>query len=87
MEVRAKNMAQIDRDTARTWAARAAAYKSLAMRAEASGDDARDIWSKYEDARHEALEHAGMADPSGRTVKAVARAIEEATRPRRRRRR
>lgn len=86
-EVRGKTMAEIDRATAATWAARAAAYKILAERADAAGGESCELWAGYDDARHEALEHAGTSDPSGRTVKEAARAIERAVADAARRRR
>jgi len=92
-EIAGKSPARIDLDTAATWAARAVVYRRAAERADAAGGGAGnntrngscELWAGYDDARHEALEHAGTGDESGRSVKAVAQAIDDACRPRRRR--
>ena len=83
-EIASKTQARIDRDTAATWAARAVAYRRAAERADAAGRSSCKLWKGYDDARHEAIEHAGSADESGRTVKAVVQAIDAGARRRRR---
>ena len=65
-ELRAKTIKQIEEETAYKWAARAiAAYESY----EDTGDPS---WLKdSEDYYHESIEHAALADHSGRVLSVV----------------
>lgn len=67
-EVRVKTLKQIHVETADTWAKRALAY-----RAEAERTDNCEAWKGYDDSRHEALEHAALAEDGGQTVKKIER--------------
>ena len=69
-EVTTKSAAAIDRATAYRWASRA-----LACYTKFSSTRRINWLLRAEDARHEALEHAGTSDPSGRLVRAIARQL------------
>lgn len=66
----------VEVETAWTWAARAVARAEAAER---SGGTSCDAWREYEDALHEALEHAALVRDGGRTLRAVERAVSRAS--------
>lgn len=76
-EAAAKTPEQVNLETAATWAARAVARRAEAERARPGSAEACDAWRAYDDARHEALEHAALAGDGGASVAAVEAAIEE----------
>lgn len=61
--------AQVQRETALTWAKRAIRYRVRAERE--CGAEQCEWWRRYDDARHEALEHAALVGDSGKTVARV----------------
>lgn len=79
MKRREPTDAQVQRQTAWTWAKRAIRYRRYAER-----DGERcEWWARYDDARHEALEHAALVGDRGKTVARVQAKVDEA--PKRRR--
>lgn len=85
-EAATKTPERVNLETAATWAARAVAWRARAERAEAGSEEACEAWRAYDDARHEALEHAALAGDGGASVAAVEAAIEAASAPRKRER-
>jgi hypothetical protein len=79
-EIRSKSQARINLDTANTWAARAIAYRTEARRAERelgrASAKACEAWKGFDDARHEALEHASLVGDGGKTVGRIERLID-----------
>lgn len=67
-EIASKTLTQIHVETADTWAKRAVAYRKAAERGGASNSF---LWQGFDDARHEALEHAALAEDGGKTVKRI----------------
>ena len=72
--------ARLQLETAATWVARAAAFARLAAREERAGRNAQaaKAAAQRDDALHEALEHAALADASGRAVAQVRAAFRAA---------
>ncbi len=66
--------AQVQRQTTWTWAKRAIRYRKRAERE--SGERRREWMRRFDDARHEALEHAALVGDSGKTVARVQAAID-----------
>lgn len=58
--------AQVQRSTALIWVKRALRYRKHAERE--CGEKRCEWWSRYEDARHEALEHAALVGDRGKMV-------------------
>lgn len=61
--------AQVQRATARTWAQRAIRYRKRAEKT--CGAAQCEWWRRFDDARHEALEHAAVVGDHGKTVARV----------------
>jgi hypothetical protein len=70
--------AQVQRDTAQTWVKRAIRYRK---RAERDGAQC-EWWRRFDDARHEALEHAALVGDRGKTVARVQAMVDRETRRR-----
>ena len=68
--------ARVQRDTAQQWAARARRYRRLAVRT--CGAAQCEWWRRFDDARHEALEHAALVGDHGRMVARIQRIIDRA---------
>lgn len=83
-EIATKSQAQINIETAKIWAARAIAYRQEAKKADAQGlsEKACESWRGFDDARHEALEHAALAGDMGKTVGRIERLIDRKRRRR-----
>lgn len=75
-EISEKSAIQINKETANTWAARAIAYSTAAKEAEPGSGRAAELLRGYDDARHEALEHAALAEDYGKTVGRIERIID-----------
>lgn len=76
-EILSKSPEQIHIKTARTWAARAIAYRKEAKKAEGNGSEkACELWRGFDDARHEALEHAALAGDGGKMVGRIERLMD-----------
>ena len=72
--------ARLQLETAATWVSRAAAFARLAAREKRAGraSHAARAAAQRDDALHEALEHAALADPSGKAVARVRAAFRAA---------
>lgn len=81
-EIAAKSKAQIHLDTAKTWTARAIAYLRKTLRTTDPVEKA-EAQQGFDDAKHEAMEHAALTEDHGVTLRRVEREIDRA--PRRRR--
>lgn len=66
---------QVQRSTALTWVKRAIRYRRRAERA--CGEKRCEWWSRYEDARHEALEHAALVGDRGKMVARVQAMVDQ----------
>jgi hypothetical protein len=77
--------ARLQLETAATWVARAAAFARLAASHEKAGRTAKaaQAAAQRDDALHEALEHAALADSTGRAVSRVRPAFRAARRRKR----
>lgn len=69
-------------ETAANWIAKAAAFARIAATHEKAGRTtaAAEAVAQRDDALHEAVEHAGLADPTGRAVAQVQPAFRAAVR-------
>ena len=83
-EIATKSLRQIHVETAKTWADRALVYRRKAERADKNGlsEVACKHWRNFDDARHEALEHAALAEDEGKTVGRIERRIDRKRRRR-----
>ncbi len=83
-EVKQKSSAQIEKETAYKWAARAVACLELQLEAmkdnrKGEGGDYVELWKRrYYDYEHEALEHAATAKDEGHTLDTITQWLEEA---------
>ncbi len=88
-EVKQKSSAQIEKETAYKWAARAVACLELEVEAMKDNRESEirprrpqqvELWKRrYYDYEHEALEHAAMVKDEGHTLDIIIRWFEEAT--------
>lgn len=75
-EVQEKSDAEIDKETAHTWTARAIACYKIALKQDSEEELCK--WNrKGDDFRHEALEHAALAKDGGKTVGELEKAMDE----------
>lgn len=67
--------AEVQRATALLWTGRALRYRRRALRA--CGFTQCEWWRRFDDARHEALEHAALVGDHGRMAARVQRMVDE----------
>lgn len=82
MKRREPTDAQVQRETALTWARRAIRYRKRAERE--YGAAQCEWWRRFDDARHEALEHAALVGDRGKMVARVQATVDGTRKSRRR---
>ena len=77
-EIAQKSLRQIHIETAKSWARRAIAFYRAAENSPGQKMKIIKCRQGYDDARHEALEHAALAEDNGKTVSKIEKMINRA---------